>query len=152
MRSHQRFKRPSTPFLDTVHNILYLRNSMNTYATLSKDERDLLDAWEEIYKRGHLTFWVLLVVAKKPLGAPEIHAKIAELSADTFEVTEQSLYRALRRFYDTGLIEITPGVDKRSKQYTLSETGKKLLNGFIERNIAPLYSSQLQTLIKETSL
>lgn len=122
------------------------------YSTLTPIEREFLDAWEEIYKRGHLTFWVLLALSAKPLATPELYATINTFSASNFTVTEQSMYRALRRFHDVGLIEIKKGKDRRSKLYALTETGRNVLRGFVERNIAPLYSLTLQNTIKELYL
>jgi DNA-binding PadR family transcriptional regulator len=124
---------------------------MNTYHTLTNDEREFLDAWEEIYKRGHLTFWVLLALSDEPLNAPEIHSTINTFSANNFYVTEQSLYRALRRFHGVGLVEVGRKNDKRNKLYTLTQTGRNVLKGFVERNIVPLYSLTLQKAIKELS-
>jgi DNA-binding PadR family transcriptional regulator len=137
--------------IDYPNKLLYLKYSMNIYHTLTSDEREFLDAWEEIYKRGHLTFWVLLALSDKPLDAPKIHSTINTFSANNFYVTEQSLYRALRRFHGVGLIEISKKSDKRSKLYILTQTGRNVLKGFVERNIAPLYSLTLQKVIKEVS-
>ena len=77
---------------------------MRTYESLSSEEKDLLESWEEIYKRGHLTFWVLLSLWRRPLEYSEVVEQIAKLSNGTCQVTEQSLYRALRRFDDAGMV------------------------------------------------
>lgn len=122
------------------------------YNTLTPTEREFLDAWEEIYKRGHLTFWVLLALSSEPLTTPELYTKIRDFSAHNFNVTEQSMYRALRRFHDVGLIEIKRGEDKRSKMYLLTEMGRNILKGFVERNIIPLYSLTLQNTFRELSI
>ena len=118
------------------------------YEPLTPTELEFLDAWEEIYKRGHLTFWVLLALSSKPLTTPELYSTINSFSAHNFSVTEQSMYRALRRFNDVGLVEIKKGDDKRSKVYIITTTGQNILKGFVERNIAPFYSMQLETTIK----
>lgn len=123
-----------------------------TYDNLTPTEREFLDAWEEIYKRGHLTFWVLLALSSEPLATPELYTKIRDFSANNFSVTEQSMYRALRRFHDVGLIEIKKGEDRRSKLYLLTGMGRNILKGFVERNIAPLYSLTLQNTFKELSI
>lgn len=137
--------------VDIFYKILYLKNTM-MYDKLSPIEREFLDAWEEIYKRGHLTFWVLLALSSEPLATPELYVKIRDFSANNFNVTEQSMYRALRRFHDVGLIEIKRGEDRRSKLYMLTQTGRNILRGFVERNIAPLYSLTLQRAFKELSV
>lgn len=70
---------------------------MRTYESLSSNEKELLESWEEIYKCGHLTFWVLLSLWRQPLEYADIVDNIDTLSMGTCQVTEQSLYRALRR-------------------------------------------------------
>ncbi|MDB5176954.1 MAG: hypothetical protein JWN75_622 [Candidatus Saccharibacteria bacterium] len=125
---------------------------MRTYESLSTNEKELLESWEEIYKRGHLTFWVLLALWRRPLEYSEITERIDQLSMGTCTVTEQSLYRALRRFDDAGLINVQPGKDKRSKQYTLTLTGRLVLQHFTQRTIQPFYSSPMQQLVKEVML
>ena len=122
---------------------------MRTYVSLSEDEKELLESWEEIYKRGHLTFWVLLSLWRQPLEYSQIVEQIEMLSKGTCTVTEQSLYRALRRFDDAGMIMTMNGKDKRSKLYHLTLTGRLVLQQFTSRTIQPFYASEMQTLIKE---
>lgn len=125
---------------------------MRTYESLSANDKELLESWEEIYKRGHLTFWVLLSLWRQPLEYAEIVTAINQLSHGTCQVTEQSLYRALRRFDDAGLISMQPGKDKRSKQYSLTLTGRLVLQHFTQRTIQPFYSPTMQQLTKEILL
>ena len=125
---------------------------MRTYESLSSEEKDLLESWEEIYKRGHLTFWVLLSLWRRPLEYSEVVEQIAKLSNGTCQVTEQSLYRALRRFDDAGMVTMQPGKDKRSKLYTLTLTGRLVLQQFTQRTIQPFYSPDMQQLTKEIML
>jgi DNA-binding PadR family transcriptional regulator len=122
---------------------------MRTYVSLSSDEKELLESWEEIYKRGHLTFWVLLALWRQPLEYGQIVSQIDELSGGTCQVTEQSLYRALRRFDDAGMIMMMNGKDKRSKMYHLTLTGRLVLQQFTSRTIQPFYAPEMQTLVKE---
>lgn len=125
---------------------------MRSYESLSTDEKELLESWEEIYKRGHLTFWVLLSLWRRPLEYGEVVQQIDLLSNGTCQVTEQSLYRALRRFDDAGLITMQSGKDKRSKVYALTLTGRIVLQHFTQRTIQPFYSPQMQQLTKEILL
>ena len=125
---------------------------MRTYESLSTNEKELLESWEEIYKRGHLTFWVLLSLWRQPLEYSDIAKQIDELSNGTCQVTEQSLYRALRRFDDAKLINMQPGKNKRSKVYALTITGRLVLQHFTQRTIQPFYSSPMQQLVKEIML
>lgn len=119
-----------------------------TYDKLTKDEQEFLSTWEEIYKRGHLTFWILLALYSGAHTAQNI-VTFMERHALDFSVNEQSLYRALRRYDDVGLIIITKGDSNRQKHYRLSETGKHVLKAFITRNIVPLQDRELNKIISE---
>lgn len=123
-----------------------------TYSPLPQNEQELLDSWEEIYKRGHLTFWVLLALWREPLDYSTLSGRINELSNGTCQVNEQSLYRALRRFDDAGIINAHDGKDKRSKQYALTISGRLVLQHFTARTIKPFYEHSTEQLIKEILL
>lgn len=123
-----------------------------TYSPLPANEQALLDSWEEIYKRGHLTFWVLLALWREPLDYATLSAHIQTLSNATCHVTEQSLYRALRRYDDAGMINAHDGKDKRSKQYALTISGRLVLQHFTARTVKPFYESSTEQLIKEILL
>jgi PadR family transcriptional regulator, regulatory protein PadR len=71
---------------------------------VNSDESELLQTWEEIYKRGLLTFWLLLLLAERPSYAYEMSSAIQELSQETMSVNEQSIYRALSRFEGMSLV------------------------------------------------
>lgn len=124
----------------------------SAYPTLPKNEQDLLDAWEEIYKRGHLTFWVLLALWREPLSYSTLTRRIEILSHGTCQVNEQSLYRALRRFDAAGMVNAHDGKDKRSKRYALTLSGRLVLQHFTARTIKPFYESSTEQLIKEILL
>jgi PadR family transcriptional regulator PadR len=105
---------------------------------IKADEEKLLVRWEETYKKGLLTFWLLLFLHERPAYAYEAGNAVAELSQQTITVDENSVYRALNRFVDLGLVrselrdsEIGP----RRKYYRLTRSGTELLAGFIRRNI-----------------
>lgn len=59
-----------------------------------------------------------------------------------FEVKEQSLYRALRRFSDMGLVTITeeesPNAGPKRKYFELTAIGRQVLGEFVRLNISPL--------------
>jgi DNA-binding PadR family transcriptional regulator len=78
---------------------------------------------------------------------------IHEATVGTFAVEDQSLYRALRRYHDAELIDYQDvPVDKgpQRKKYALTKTGVQLLQGFLERNIIPVYYvSRVQKLITQ---
>lgn len=106
-------------------------------AQLTDDDRAFLDSWEEVYKRGILTFWVLYYLSTDNHDAASLYAM---LSDNDTSLNEHSLYRMLRRLYDVGIIDQTSS-DGRRKYYHISQKGQRVLNAFVERNIAPLPSS-----------
>ena len=99
---------------------------------------DLLLQWEGVYKKGLLTFWVLLLLRDRPMYALEIGQELGEVSHDTMSVDERSLYRALRRFEWAGFVssEWEPSdIGPRRRYYSLTSLGDRLLRRFTQRNI-----------------
>jgi DNA-binding PadR family transcriptional regulator len=98
----------------------------------------LLDQWESVYKRGLLTFWLLLLLHERPMYAFEMGQELDTVSRGSTTVDEKSLYRALRRFEAMGLVESTwqpSDVGPRRRYYHLSGLGTDLLRRFAQRNI-----------------
>jgi DNA-binding PadR family transcriptional regulator len=99
---------------------------------------EMLQKWEEVYKRGLLSFWLLLLLSQRPFYPREIDQAMAEISLNSISADDNSIYRALSRFEDMGIVsselqqsELGPP----RKYYSLNEKGLKLLAGFIQRNI-----------------
>jgi DNA-binding PadR family transcriptional regulator len=99
---------------------------------------ELLSKWEEVYKKGLLSLWMLLLLNERPHYAYEAPAAIEELSQGTVRPEESSVYRALNRFEDVGVVrskvrdsEIGP----RRRYYSLTDKGLALLREFTRRNI-----------------
>jgi PadR family transcriptional regulator PadR len=99
---------------------------------------ELLAKWEEVYKKGLLSFWMLLVLQRRPAYAFEMNGLIQDLSQGTISADDNSLYRALSRFEDVGLLasELRPSPTGPARRYyALTPTGRDLLRRFIERNV-----------------
>jgi len=116
----------------------------------------LLDQWESVYKKGLLTFWLLMLLHERPMYAFEMGQELAKISEGTVTADEKSLYRALRRFEAMGLVESTwqaSEVGPRRRYYHLTELGTTLLKRFIERNILifqePAIAARLDALLSE---
>lgn len=112
----------------------------------------LLYQWEETYKKGLLSFWVLLSLTERPMYAYEMREHIAEFSQGSVSADEKSIYRALKRFTDSGLIEgekrpSSVGPDR--KYFDLTPLGHELLAKFAKRNISPLASKSVQSAINK---
>jgi PadR family transcriptional regulator PadR len=99
---------------------------------------NLLDQWESVYKRGLLTFWLLLLLHERPMYVFEMGQELFDSSLGTITADEKSLYRALRRFEAMGLVESTwqpSEVGPRRRYYHLTELGIELLRRFVQRNL-----------------
>lgn len=102
------------------------------------DIGELLNKWEETYKKGLLSFWILLLLYERPSYPYEMSAEVAKISQGTISVDDNSIYRALNRFESTGIVnselqQSSTGPQRR--YYSLTKMGENLLTEFIQRNI-----------------
>jgi PadR family transcriptional regulator len=99
---------------------------------------ELLRTWEETYKKGLLSFWILLLLHERPSYPYEMSTIIKTISQETISVDDNSIYRALNRFE---VIEIVKSELRQSESgpqrryYCLTNKGLLLLREFIQRNI-----------------
>lgn len=111
----------------------------------------LVADWDEVYKKGQLSLWVLLAVYDSKKYAAQISEFMSKATNGEFEVREQSLYRALRRFDNMGLVRMTleesPNSGPKRKYYQLTEMGEAVVGHFIELNIAPLLQPDIIKLL-----
>lgn len=120
---------------------------------LDEYERKLLESWEEVFKKGQLTLWIMLSLMDGPKHMAEIRAFIAQATASTLTADDQSIYRALRRYFDTEMVDFTTepgdsGPDR--KVYRLTKIGDKVLAAFVQRNIVAIwYQPMVQRLIQK---
>lgn len=101
-------------------------------------ERKLLEGWEEVFKRGQLTFWVLLSLKEGPKHMAQVRAWIDDITDGAVGVEERSLYRSLQRFHDSELVISASAASERGpdlKLYSLTAVGEHVLQAFIDRNI-----------------
>jgi DNA-binding PadR family transcriptional regulator len=109
--------------------------------TPDKYEGQLLAGWEEIYKRGQLTLWILLALYDGPKHMSLIKEYIQSHTNSMLTADDQSMYRALRRYDETELVtfkteQAANGPDH--KVYGLTKTGQHVLVQFVQRNIVVL--------------
>ncbi len=98
----------------------------------------LLAQWEETYKKGLLTFWLLLLLSQRKAYPYEMKNEILALSQNSVSADENSIYRALNRLAQSGLVgsELQPSETGPSRRYFfLTDQGRTLLSRFINRNI-----------------
>lgn len=118
------------------------------------DLNALLDQWEEVYKKGLLSFWLLLLLAQRNAYPYEMKAAIAEMSQNTISVEENSIYRALKRLAQSGIVgsEIRPSETGPSRRYFyLTSLGRDLLAAFIARNIKIFHQPDVVKLIERAT-
>lgn len=109
-----------------------------TFKAVIPDVSDLLTKWEETYKKGLLSFWILLLLYERPSYPYEMSAEVMKISQDTISVDDNSIYRALNRFESVGIVKSElqqSNTGPQRKYYSLTRTGKTLLAQFIQRNI-----------------
>ena len=116
----------------------------------------LLDQWESVYKKGLLTFWLLLLLHERPMYVFEMGQELDSVSQGTINADEKSLYRALRRFEAMGLVQSSwqpSDVGPRRRYYHLTELGTELLRRFTRRNILrfqqPAVADRLDALLQQ---
>jgi len=111
----------------------------------------LVYEWDEVYKKGQLSLWVLLSIYDGKKYAAEISQFMYDATNGTFEVKEQSLYRALRRFKAMGIVHITeeesPNSGPKRKFYQLTDVGQVVLGTFVDLHIAPLTKPNIMKLL-----
>jgi PadR family transcriptional regulator PadR len=113
----------------------------------------LLNQWEETYKKGLLSFWLLLLLDQRKAYPYEIKAAINEMSHATINADENSIYRSLNRLADSGIVdsEVVASETGPSRRYFfLTGTGHELLTRFITRNILVYEQPDVAELIRKT--
>ena len=122
------------------------------------DIGQLLNKWEETYKKGLMSFWILLLLHERSSYPYEMSAEVAKISQDTISVDDNSIYRALNRFESVGIVkselrQSTTGPQRR--YYSLTKKGKTLLTEFIQRNIqvfdTPFVSERIAAVLQNSS-
>lgn len=101
-------------------------------------DNGLLRKWEEAYKKGLLSFWILLLLADRPSYPFEMRALLEDISQGSMSADDNSIYRALGRFQDMGLVDSDTLPSKQGpyrRYYRITDDGLDLLKRFIERNI-----------------
>lgn len=118
---------------------------------LDNYEQKLLDGWEEVFKKGQLTLWIMLALKDGPKHMTEIKDFIYKATNGNLTADDQSMYRALRRYYDTELVDFTQEPGKGGpdlKVYKITEVGLNVLKAFLKRNfIDVFYGQEIRSLI-----
>ena len=112
---------------------------------------ELQDAWELNFKKGFLSFWILLALREEDQFLEGIMEFIRQRTKNKLSYDEQSTYRALRKFTELELITFEMHKSNKGpdlKKYRISKLGNKLLQNFINDNFAPFYQREFIHLLK----
>lgn len=125
---------------------------------ITDDISDLLNKWEETYKKGLLSFWILLLLYERPSYPYEMSTEVSKISQGTISVDDNSIYRALNRFESVHIVKSElqqSNTGPQRRYYTLTNTGKALLTEFIQRNIqvfeTPSVSERIATVLQNSN-
>jgi PadR family transcriptional regulator PadR len=116
-----------------------------------KNITELLNTWEETYKKGQLTLWIFLSLQDGKKYVDEIKEFVETKSIGAITCEEQSLYRALRKYEHINVLshELRQGNrGPERKYYYLTELGQALFDRFVKRNIQLFYSEEIKKLLK----
>jgi DNA-binding PadR family transcriptional regulator len=117
---------------------------------VQKYKNELLEAWEETYKKGQLTLWIFLALKQGEKYVDEIKRFVEEKTMGTLSCEEQSLYRTLRKYRDLEMVEFRNGPGEggpERKYYFLTPLGLELLHNFTERNMQLFYNQEIKKLM-----
>ena len=125
---------------------------------MTNDIDELLHKWEETYKKGLLSFWILLLLHERPSYPYEMSAEISKISQGTISVDDNSIYRALNRFEAAGIVNSElqqSNTGPHRRYYSLTGKGNVLLTEFIQRNIqvfeTPSVSERIAAVLQNSS-
>ena len=79
--------------------------------------------------KGHLDALLLAVVAKEPAHGYAILERLRERSGGAFDLPEGTIYPALHRLEDAGLLKSSwaPGATRRRRVYAVTARGRRAL-------------------------
>jgi PadR family transcriptional regulator PadR len=113
--------------------------------------RQLVDEWDDVYKKGQLSLWLLLAIADGRKYAAQLSEYMYRVTDGSFSVTDQSLYRALRRFEAMKVVRSikidSPNGGSPRKYFELTDTGHEVLRRFVELHVRPLMKPEVQQLL-----
>jgi DNA-binding PadR family transcriptional regulator len=112
----------------------------------------ILNSWEQAFHKGQLTFWILIGLKESPKCLEEIQLFIKVHTKNIIAFDEQSIYRALRKYYDVELVDYELSDSERGPQrkfYALTKIGNSVLKQFTERNIKLFQNKSLVSILNK---
>jgi DNA-binding PadR family transcriptional regulator len=131
----------------TICSILMVTMKNKSYV------EQVVEAWEEEYKKGLLTFWILLALHQEKKHVREIKQFIEAEATTNLSVDEKSVYRSVGRLRKMDLLSVeemeSPNGGPKLKLYGVTKTGEKALSEFYQRNINSIFiTKDFQNLTK----
>jgi PadR family transcriptional regulator len=117
---------------------------------LTKYEQTLLAGWESVYKMGQLSLWLMLALKDGAKHMAQIKQFIHASSGGVLTADDKSIYRALRRYHDSELVEFETAPNAAGpdlKMYSLTDIGERVLEQFLTRNVRIFYKPSVRNLI-----
>lgn len=106
----------------------------------------VVEAWEGEYKKGLLTFWILLSLHDGAKHVREVKYFIESEATTNLEVDEKSVYRSMNRFRKMDLIKYkeveSPNGGPALKVYNLTPIGHEVLRIFYKNNIKRVFITE----------
>lgn len=120
-------------------------------SSLTSYEQVIVDSWADTHKKSALVLFILLALSVEPSWSGQLRAFIDGLSDGHLGVDEQSLHRALRRLDALNVVthtpEDVPGSGVKRKMYSLTQTGERVLNEYLETTLSYARTPLFQSLI-----
>lgn len=120
-------------------------------SNLTSYEQVIVDSWADTHKKSALVLFILLALSVEPSWSGQLRAFIDGLSDGHLGVDEQSLHRALRRLDALNVVthtpEDVPGSGVKRKKYSLTQTGERVLNEYLETTLSYARTPRFQSLI-----
>jgi DNA-binding PadR family transcriptional regulator len=92
-----------------------------------------------------------LALAESPKTTAAIKTYVETATSGMLTADDKSLYRSLRRYYDTEMVDYTLQPNPKgpaTKLYALSAIGRRLLDRFVTRNMCTLINNpQIQEIL-----
>ena len=107
---------------------------------LTPFETTMLSGWEDVYRKSQVSLWILVAIREEKGFVEGIRIFIR--SRGDVDMSEQSLYRSLRRLESATLIQSRSIANPKGpdrKYFSLTPEGSRVLAAFIERNITRMF-------------
>ncbi len=129
---------------------MYYTRSIIHPIMINDSEAKLLSDWEDVFKQGLLSFWVMTALKDATLTVSEIGKEVARMTRGSYTPAEQTLYRVLRKYHDTDLVDYIESPSKggpAKKMYNLTDLGERMLSEFAQRNIELFQIDKIKKII-----